>query len=87
MDILDLFKFTALNQILAIPILAAVAIAVITEKLVYYKRLDRETARADRWEKVALDALKIGAEASVKAAEVAVDVVSAIPDPGKDREG
>lgn len=81
MDLVDIFKVVSLNEVLAIPILAAVALAVITDKLVYYRRLERETARADRWEKVALDALKAGAEAGVKAAEVTVDVVSALPDP------
>lgn len=81
MDIVEIFRTVSLNEVLAIPILAAVALAVITDKLVYYRRLERETARADRWEKVALDALKAGAEAGVKAAEVTVDVVSALPDP------
>lgn len=87
MDLTDLMKFATLNEILAVPILAAVAIAVITEKLVYYKRLERETARADRWERIALEALRTSAEAGVKAAEVTVDVVSAMPDPAGKRGG
>jgi len=67
-------------------VLALIAIAVITDKLVWHTRLKNAQKRADRWEKVALDALTAGAQAGVKAAEVAADVVSSFPDPGKPRE-
>lgn len=78
--------FDLLNRLTAVSILAVVALAVITDKLVWHTRLKEAEERADRWEKVALEALTAGAQAGVKAAEVAVGVVSAIPDPEKDRE-
>jgi len=59
----------------------------ITDKLVWHTRLRRAEARADRWEDIALRALSAGAEAGVKAAEVTVDVVSAMPDPENRRGG
>lgn len=73
--------FSALNKLLAVPVLAGFAILSITDKLVWHTRLRRAEARADRWEDIALRALSAGAEAGVKAAEVTVDVVSAMPDP------
>ena len=80
-----LVDFAVLDRLTAVVVLAIVAISVITDKLVWHKRLEAAEARADRWEAIALDALKAGAEAGVKAAEVTVDVVSAIPDPAGDR--
>lgn len=62
-------------------VLAAVALAVIRDKLVWHTRLDRALERADRWEGIALAALTAGAQAGVQAAEAAVGVVSALPDP------
>lgn len=79
------FDLTVLNRLLAVPILAGFALLVITDKLIWHTRLARETARADRWERIALDALRAGAEAGVKAAEVTADVVSALPDPANRR--
>lgn len=70
-----------LDRLTAVVVLSAVAISVITDKLVWHTRLKKAEERADRWEKVALEALRSGAEAGVKAAEVTVDVVSAMPDP------
>lgn len=71
------------DQISAVVVLVMISLAVITDKLVWHTRLKRAQERADRWERVALDALTAGAQAGVRAAEVTADVVSAIPDPGK----
>lgn len=67
-------------------VLVGVAIAVITDKLVWHTRLKSAEKRADRWERVALEALQSGAQAGVKAAEVAVGVVAALPDPQGEHE-
>ena len=72
-----------LNQVSIAIVLALIALAVITDKLVWHTRLKNSEARADRWEKIALEALTSGALAGVKAAEAAVSVVSNIPDPGR----
>lgn len=76
-----------LDKLGTVVILTAVAISVITDKLVWHTRLRRAEDRAARWEKVAIEALTAGAQAGVRAAEVTVDVVSAMPDPTRDRAG
>lgn len=80
---MDLIPTSAINDISAVAVVVAVAIAVITDKLVWHTRLKKALERAEKWENIAIDALTIGAQAGVKAAEVAVDVVSAIPDPAR----
>lgn len=76
---LDSFDVVVFDKIGAVSILVFIAIAVITDKLVWHTRLRQAEARADRWERIALEALAAGAHAGVVAAEVAVDVVSSIP--------
>jgi hypothetical protein len=73
------------DKITTVGVLFVVAVAVITDKLVWHTRLKKETERADRWEAVALEALTAGAQAGVKAAETTVELVSALP-PDKSRE-
>ena len=68
-----------LDKISVVVVLTLVSVAVITDKLVWHTRLKREIERADRWEKVALDALTAGARAGVKAAETTVELVAALP--------
>lgn len=80
---LDSFDVVVFDKIGAVSILVFIAIAVITDKLVWHTRLRQAEARADRWERIALEALAAGAHAGVVAAEVAVDVVSAIPRVGE----
>ena len=75
------FDLNVLDRLTAVAVLSLVALAVITDKLVWHTRLKNAEARADRWERIALDALSAGAQAGVKAAEVTADVVSALPDP------
>lgn len=88
----DFFTLANMDKLSVFAVLVTMAVAVMTEKFVWHKRVERDlenererTAqanhRADRWENVALEALTAGAQAGVKAAEVAVGVVSSIPDP------
>ena len=77
----------ALDRFGTVGVLCVIALSVITDKLVWHTRLKKAEARADRWESVALEALTAGAQAGVRAAEVTVDVVSAIPDNTRDRTG
>lgn len=83
---MDFVTAELFNQIGPAATVIVFALAVITDKLVWHTRLKKAEARAERWETVALDALIAGAQAGVRAAEVTVDVVSAIPDPEKLRE-
>lgn len=75
-----------IDRVGTVAILGLIAVLVITDKLVWHTRLKRAEDRADKWETIALDAMRSGAAAGVKAAEVAVGVVSAIPDPQGDRD-
>lgn len=75
-----------LDKVGAVTAILLIAIAIITDKLVWHTRYKRALDRADRWEKVALEALASGAVAGVTAAEVAAAVVSALPDPVLDRK-
>lgn len=83
---MDFLTPAALDKLGVVAILSLVALSIITDKLVWHTRLKKAEARAERWERVALDALHAGATAGVRAAEVAVGVVSSIPDPLGDRE-
>lgn len=76
----------AIDKAGSVVVLALIAILVITDKLVWHTRLKKSEARADRWEKIALEALSGPAQAGVRAAEVAVGVVSNIPDPQGERD-
>lgn len=76
----DWLTAAILDNISSITILTAVALAVITDKLVWHTRLKKAEARADRWEAIALEAIK-SAQVGVKAAEVTADIVAAFPDP------
>jgi len=80
---MDFLNALNIDKMGAVTILLLVALSVITDKLVWHTRLKRAEERAERWERVALDALTAGAQAGVKAAEVTVDVVSAMPDPAR----
>lgn len=77
----ELFTLANVDRISAVAVIVIVAWLVITDKLVWHTRLENAEKRADRWETVALEALTAGAQAGVKAAEVAVGVVSSLPDP------
>lgn len=83
---MEFLTITNIDKVGTLAVLCIVALAIITDKLVWHTRLKKETARADRWEGIALNALAIGAHAGVTAAEVAIGVVSSIPDPQGDRD-
>lgn len=83
---MDFLNFANIDRLGAVGTLTLMALLVITDKLVWHTRLKKAEDRAERWEKVALDALNAGARAGVHAAEVAVGVVSALPDPQGDRD-
>jgi hypothetical protein len=63
-----------------------VAILVITRRLVWHTDLKEVKDDRDRWQQLALDALTGPAQAGVRAAEVAVGVVSSLPDPQAERD-
>ena len=84
---MEFLDFAVFDKITAVAVLCVMALLVITDKLVWHTRLKRAQDRADKWERIAIEALTTGAQAGVKAAEVTVDVVSAMPDPGRSRAG
>lgn len=69
------------NDITAVGVFITFATLVITDRLVWHTRLRSAEDRADRWEKVALDALGTGGHAGVRAAEVSNEVLSRLPSP------
>lgn len=75
-----------LDRVGAVTTVMFVAFLIITERLIWHKRFDKLQADRDKWQKIALDALMGPAQAGVRAAEVAVGVVSRIPDPEAERE-
>lgn len=83
---MDWLTAANLDNLTGTAALVAIALAVITDKLVWHTRLAKSEARADRWEAAALAAMQAGAKAGVTAAEVAVGIVSSIPDPQGDRD-
>lgn len=76
----------AVDRIGAVGTLITIAILVITDKLVWHTRLKKSEERADKWEAIALDLAKISTTTAVRTAEVAVGVVSSLPDPQGDRD-
>lgn len=82
---MDFISIEALDRIGTLAVLSVVALGVITDKLVWHTRLKRAQDRADRWERVALEALDAGAQAGVRAAEVTAEVIRSLPDPAKER--
>lgn len=65
--------------------LVLVAVLVITDKLVWHRRLDAERARGDRWEGIALTSLGVAEKLTVQA-EVTNDVLAKLPVVGGDLE-
>lgn len=82
---MDFLTLSNLDSVSTLTVLSLVALSIITDKLVWHTRLKKAEARAERWEQVAVQALTAGATAGVHAAEVAVGIVSSIPDPQGDR--
>lgn len=78
-----------LNSVSIVTTWTAVAVLVITRRLIWYKDHLRELARAekraDRWEGVALQLLGVSEKLTVSA-EVVSAVLAKLPDPGADDE-
>lgn len=66
-------------------VLTGVAILVITDKLVWHKRLRTTEAERDHWRGVALTALGVADKMTVHG-EVTAEVLTRLPDPGAARE-
>lgn len=84
--LVDFLTIANVDRLGAVGTLILMCILIITDKFVWHTRYKAEQERADRWERIALEALTAGAQAGVHAAEVAVGVVSAIPDPQGERD-
>lgn len=80
---MEYISLEMVDKLSTVAVLVLVALAVITEKLVWHKRHKEVVEQRDRWQNVALEALKSGAQAGVKSAEVAAAVVAAMPDPAR----
>lgn len=76
---LDWLPLTALDRAGSVVIVLFIAGLVITDRLVWHTRLKAAENRADRWEKIALEALGTGARVGVRAAEVSNEVLSRLP--------
>lgn len=77
---MDWMSMVTLDRLGAMATIVFVAWLVITDRLVWHTRLTEERVRAQRWESVALDALRTGTQAGVRAAEVSNEVLSRLPD-------
>ncbi len=66
-------------------ILVAIAVLVITDKLVWHTRLRRAEQRVEKLESMLLSALGV-AERTTVGAEVAHKVIGHLPDPGKEKQ-
>jgi hypothetical protein len=71
----------ALNYIGVVPLCALLFWAFMREWLVPGSRLRRVEAERDRWERIALDAMRASATAIVPAAETVHALVSNLPSP------
>ena len=68
------------GQVGVAAVLGIVALLVITDKLVWHKRLKAAEQRADRWEQIALTSLGVAEKLTVHA-EVSNEVFTRLPDP------
>lgn len=79
MEGIDWISLDILNRIGAVAILMLGCILVITDKLIWHTRFKRVQERADRWERVALDALG-ASHVAVRAVEVTNEVLTKLPE-------
>lgn len=70
-----------LDRVGAVGTFILFAILVITNKLIWHTRFEKLEKDRDKWQGIAIAALTGPAQAGVRAAEVAVGVVSQLPDP------
>lgn len=69
----------------ATALLVLVFVAVLTDRLVWHKRLRACEAERDKWQRIALDSLGI-TDRVVGHAEVTHELISRLPNPGKKPE-
>lgn len=75
-----------LDRMGAMSTIILVAALIITNRLIWHTRFDKMEKDRDKWQQIAIDALTGPAQAGVRAAEVAVGVVSALPDPAQQQQ-
>jgi phage shock protein A len=85
MDWLNSITIEGVDRLGAMTAVTLIAILVIMDKLVWHTRLKKAEERADKWEAKAWEAVQ-AAQAGVRAAEVAVDVIASMPDPQGKRD-
>lgn len=73
------------DKITGVGAVVAVAILVITDRLVWHTRLKKAEADRDRWEGIALDLMKIS-HVGVRAAEVSSEVLGRLPNHTQDED-
>jgi hypothetical protein len=76
----------ALNGIGVVGICVLATVAFMKEWIVPGRRLRRSEARAEKWEEIALGAMRASTSAILPAAETVHRLVSNLPDPGADAE-
>lgn len=64
-------------------LLTLVVLLVLTDKLIWHKRLAKAENERDRWQEVALKSLGVADTLTVQG-EVTTALVAQLPDPGKD---
>lgn len=80
MDITSSALAGLLNGGGVVSVIVVMGLLVITDKLVWHKRLKAAEARADRWEQIALTSLGVAEKLTVHA-EVSNEVLTRLPDP------
>src|SRR5688500_18124756 len=63
-------------------LLSLVVVLMLTDRLIWHKRLTKAEADRDRWQQVALNALGVADKLTVQG-EVTTKLVAALPDPGR----
>jgi hypothetical protein len=79
--VLDGIPIALLNGLGGMALWTLIGYLMLTDRLVWHTRLNKEIARGDKWEGIALRALGVAEKMTVHA-EVANEVLTAIPVPG-----
>jgi hypothetical protein len=78
---------STLNYIGVVPLCVIAVYAFMRDWIVSGRRLRRVENDRDRWEAIALEAMRVSASAIVPAAETVHRLVTHLPDPGADAKG
>lgn len=84
-ELLDTFGLTPRDAGLG-SIVLLVVLLILTDKLVWHKRLRESEKRVAKWEGIALTALGVADKLTVHA-EVTNEVLTRLPDPAKEEQG